>query len=673
MHAQRSTSVSPFWGTLFLALLSTAFLAGCATSKASSVDDKPAAKTVRVSKQKRLFMWRVLPPKDQPGVVYVLGTMHLRRPDIALLDDKVLQVRDDAHTIVVEIDPQTIDEAQMGQMVQKLGLYTDGDALNNHLTDDEWAQAKRIAHKVHLPMAALVKMKPWLAATTLEVLMLQSLGYTSGSGTEEQLLRGRDERPSQKVASLETAAMQLNTLSGVDAKAQLAYLRELLADFDEGEHSAAELEKLLMAGDTQGMEKLLLKSREASSSEMEAFHKALLDDRNLGMLKQLPPLFAQPGHALVAVGAAHLVGDVGLLTLLRNKGYKVEQVKAQGTKRAQAEAAKAQPVVDDGEHLVDDVNNALHAVRAKKHMVQLGAASVAFPVPAQRDEQEQHTPAGTMHLVMHEAKVGGAEFATLELPLPDVITPEQHDMMLNAQMQAVRSTLEESGAHDITERRLTQDGRPGFELTGVIAALAGEAYIRYLIDGNRMVGIMVWPKGKVDKATSAVRQQLVAAFVESFTFGGTSTSADLDWSGMCRAAHGKTLVVELGADWCHDCQLLQAAKHRDDVKAALSGLHLVKVDVGRFDKHTEALDALGVKRIPTLVAFAPRDCASSWTTWPVVRKGVFEGVQADSDALLQLLTFLKALPRQGDTTAALFDGGQRRVVAGDFDVAQHAQ
>jgi uncharacterized protein YbaP (TraB family) len=42
-------------------------------------------------------------------------------------------------------------------------------------------------------------------------------------------------------------------------------------------------------------------------------------------MPKIEALFARPRHALVVVGAAHLVGADGLVAMLRAKGYTVEQ------------------------------------------------------------------------------------------------------------------------------------------------------------------------------------------------------------------------------------------------------------------------------------------------------------------------------------------------------------
>ena len=43
-------------------------------------------------------------------------------------------------------------------------------------------------------------------------------------------------------------------------------------------------------------------------------------------MPKLEALFTRSGRAFVVVGAAHLVGPDGLLTMLKSKGYTIEQL-----------------------------------------------------------------------------------------------------------------------------------------------------------------------------------------------------------------------------------------------------------------------------------------------------------------------------------------------------------
>jgi hypothetical protein len=48
-------------------------------------------------------------------------------------------------------------------------------------------------------------------------------------------------------------------------------------------------------------------------------------DRNRRWLTQIETLIAQGDDAMVVVGAAHLVGQDGVIAMLKTRGYKLEQ------------------------------------------------------------------------------------------------------------------------------------------------------------------------------------------------------------------------------------------------------------------------------------------------------------------------------------------------------------
>jgi uncharacterized protein YbaP (TraB family) len=54
--------------------------------------------------------------------------------------------------------------------------------------------------------------------------------------------------------------------------------------------------------------------------------KHLLHDRNIGMADKIEELLKTSQTAFVMPGAAHLVGEDGLIKMLQDRGYQVEQV-----------------------------------------------------------------------------------------------------------------------------------------------------------------------------------------------------------------------------------------------------------------------------------------------------------------------------------------------------------
>ena len=87
----------------------------------------------------------------------------------------------------------------------------------------------------------------------------------------------------------------------------------------------AELKKLMDIYKTQDVEKLFDATTKQETDEKE-FHARLLDERNLSWIPKLEVAFKEK-PTFVAVGAGHLGGKKGVLSLLRKKGYQVNPVK----------------------------------------------------------------------------------------------------------------------------------------------------------------------------------------------------------------------------------------------------------------------------------------------------------------------------------------------------------
>ncbi len=58
---------------------------------------------------------------------------------------------------------------------------------------------------------------------------------------------------------------------------------------------------------------------------LRGFMERLLDRRNEVMVARMAPMLAG-GNAFIAVGAAHLPGDKGILYLLEQQGYQISRV-----------------------------------------------------------------------------------------------------------------------------------------------------------------------------------------------------------------------------------------------------------------------------------------------------------------------------------------------------------
>jgi uncharacterized protein YbaP (TraB family) len=77
------------------------------------------------------------------------------------------------------------------------------------------------------------------------------------------------------------------------------------------------------SGDAEALSDLFVASMR---EEAPALYDSLLLSRNLRWLPEIEALLTDSPTEFVLVGAAHLVGEQGLLQLLASKGYAVSQL-----------------------------------------------------------------------------------------------------------------------------------------------------------------------------------------------------------------------------------------------------------------------------------------------------------------------------------------------------------
>ena len=79
----------------------------------------------------KLFAWRVA---GDPGTVYLLGSIHVGKPDLYPLPQPIEQAFAVSPELGKEIDTSGSNLALLQQQVLQRGLYTGGDKLESHLS-----------------------------------------------------------------------------------------------------------------------------------------------------------------------------------------------------------------------------------------------------------------------------------------------------------------------------------------------------------------------------------------------------------------------------------------------------------------------------------------------------------------------------------------------------------
>jgi uncharacterized protein len=81
--------------------------------------------------------------------------------------------------------------------------------------------------------------------------------------------------------------------------------------------------KYWRSGDIDSLNNLIIDSMKKDSPKM---YQSILVDRNNNWIPKIEQYFATSEVEFVLVGAAHMIGEDGLINLLVKKGYKVTQL-----------------------------------------------------------------------------------------------------------------------------------------------------------------------------------------------------------------------------------------------------------------------------------------------------------------------------------------------------------
>ncbi len=268
----------------------------------------------------RHFLWRLT---SGEATVYLLGSVHFGTDRMYPLPPVIDAAFAKADALVVEVNTAALDPVATARLVASLGNYQDGSSLREALSDLDWQKLREAAAAVGIPFEMLVRQKPWFAAMTLAVAALQKSGFDSRWGIDSHFL-ARASAEGRPVMELETLEEQLRLFDDLSFEVQRALLRQSLYELEHsGEFFGAMLDAW-QRGDAAALQALLKAGFEDTAAGREMY-EVFLTRRNVRMAEKIERLLAQRRTYFVIVGAAHLLGEKSILSLLTRRGYRADR------------------------------------------------------------------------------------------------------------------------------------------------------------------------------------------------------------------------------------------------------------------------------------------------------------------------------------------------------------
>ncbi|MEP6924741.1 MAG: TraB/GumN family protein [Pyrinomonadaceae bacterium] len=287
-------------------------------STAIAQAQKAQLATIPVVQKTPSLMWKATAANGK--TIYMFGSIHLGTKDFYPLPVEIEDAFAQSDKLLVEADIGKIDQTAMQNYVSANGVYAGDDTLFNHLSPAGAEKLKKFSADNGLPVEGIVKLKPWIAAITIAVIPMMKSGYQPEFGIDKYFLdKARDKK---QIVEIESADWQLKLLSETPEPIQLKFLESTLDQAVNFKDYSQNLLSAWSAADVKRLESFFT----SESGEPIEIQKKLLDDRNPRMANFAEQCLKTGEKCFVVVGAGHLIGAKGIVQLLKERGYKVEQI-----------------------------------------------------------------------------------------------------------------------------------------------------------------------------------------------------------------------------------------------------------------------------------------------------------------------------------------------------------
>ena len=254
--------------------------------------------------------------------IYLLGSVHLLREQDYPLPSRIEDVYADAEQLIMELDLDDLDEASAQTMVNELGSIRNGSSLAELLGEADYEEASALAAEINFPLQMLATAEPWLAAITIEQLMLQQIGFNPDFGIEAYFVK-KAAGDGKEITGLEELSEQLGLLDALSAEAQRSLLLQTLTDAADIAAKMNELIDAWRVGDAEYLEANMLKDMQ----KFPELYNAIVVNRNRNWVESIEDLLDDDQDYLIVVGALHLVGEDSVTTMLAERGRPAIQLR----------------------------------------------------------------------------------------------------------------------------------------------------------------------------------------------------------------------------------------------------------------------------------------------------------------------------------------------------------
>lgn len=306
-----------------LLLLSLVLTTGCNVKKGVQVVDQRQVDTLAHS-----LLWKIEKDGlDAPS--YLFGTIHIIPAEDFFWPNGTLSAFDESQQVAFEIDMNIMSDMSAIMRVRDQMFMPGDTTLRMLYSEEDYKKINDYFNAQGVPLMFMERIKP---------LFLSAMVGVDGAGQnfmendriksyemelQKMVDNSRNKDGSSKaVMGLETVEMQLSKIDKIPLAAQAEMLLSAIIVEEEG---GGQFDGLVEIYRSQNINAMIAEVEEAE--DMGEFSSVLLDDRNQSWIPVIDSL-VHDKPTFIAVGAAHLGGDQGVIRLLQRAGYTLTPLSA---------------------------------------------------------------------------------------------------------------------------------------------------------------------------------------------------------------------------------------------------------------------------------------------------------------------------------------------------------
>lgn len=245
---------------------------------------------------------------------YLFGTIHMICPDDFFLTPSMKSTFGKAHTVYLEIN---LDDPSAPMKLMGMIQYKDGRKLSDFFDTTDYSDLGRFVHdSLKMDVHFFERFKPLMLYSMMSAKMLPC---AKEQAYETEFVRMAKEA-NKPIRGLETMEEQVSIFDSIPGKVQAGMIMDMVRHYDS---QKLDFHRMVTFYKAQEVDSLFEMLQESPDTKID--QDLLLNRRNRKWVPLISAAMRQ-GPCFIAVGAGHLGGPQGLLSLLRRQGYTVKAV-----------------------------------------------------------------------------------------------------------------------------------------------------------------------------------------------------------------------------------------------------------------------------------------------------------------------------------------------------------